>query len=69
MMPTYGTYFSTKAAVEQLTRVFAKEVGQRGVTVNSISPGPPTPNFLPRARVRKPSNNWLRWLRSDALVT
>lgn len=40
MMPTYGPYSATKAAVEQLTRVFAKEVGQRGITVNSISPGP-----------------------------
>jgi 3-oxoacyl-[acyl-carrier protein] reductase len=40
MMPAYGTYSATKSAVEQLTRVFAKEVGQRGITVNSISPGP-----------------------------
>jgi 3-oxoacyl-[acyl-carrier protein] reductase len=40
MMPTYGTYSATKAAVEQLTRVFAKEVGQRAITVNSILPGP-----------------------------
>jgi 3-oxoacyl-[acyl-carrier protein] reductase len=40
MMPTYGTYSGTKAAVEQLTRVFAKEVGHRGITVNSIAPGP-----------------------------
>jgi 3-oxoacyl-[acyl-carrier protein] reductase len=40
MMPAYGTYSATKAAVEQMTRVFAKEVGQRGITVNSISPGP-----------------------------
>jgi 3-oxoacyl-[acyl-carrier protein] reductase len=40
MLPTYGTYSATKAAVEQLTRVFAKEVGTRGITVNSISPGP-----------------------------
>jgi 3-oxoacyl-[acyl-carrier protein] reductase len=31
---------ATKAAVEQLTRVFAKEVGNRGINVNSISPGP-----------------------------
>lgn len=29
-----------KGAVEQLTRVFAKEMGSRGITVNSISPGP-----------------------------
>jgi 3-oxoacyl-[acyl-carrier protein] reductase len=40
MMPAYGSYSATKAAVEQLTRVFAKEVGARGITVNSISPGP-----------------------------
>jgi 3-oxoacyl-[acyl-carrier protein] reductase len=40
MMPAYGSYSATKAAVEQLTRVFAKEVGHRGITVNSISPGP-----------------------------
>ena len=40
MMPAYGTYSATKAAVEQMTRVFAKEVGQRGITVNSVSPGP-----------------------------
>jgi 3-oxoacyl-[acyl-carrier protein] reductase len=40
MLPTYGPYSASKAAVEQLTRVFAKEVGARGITVNSISPGP-----------------------------
>jgi 3-oxoacyl-[acyl-carrier protein] reductase len=40
MLPGYGTYVATKAAVEQLTRVFAKEVGKRGINVNSISPGP-----------------------------
>jgi 3-oxoacyl-[acyl-carrier protein] reductase len=40
MLPTYGAYCAAKAAVEQLTRVFAKEVGARGITVNSVSPGP-----------------------------
>ncbi len=40
MLPTYATYSATKAAVEQLTRVFAKEVGNRGINVNSVSPGP-----------------------------
>jgi 3-oxoacyl-[acyl-carrier protein] reductase len=40
MLPTYGTYVATKAAVEQLTRVFSKEVGNRGINVNSVSPGP-----------------------------
>ena len=33
-------YSSTKAAVEQLTRVLASEIGQSGVTVNAIGPTP-----------------------------
>lgn len=40
MLPGYGTYVATKAAVEQLTRVFAKEMGSRNINVNSVSPGP-----------------------------
>ncbi|MGP9545358.1 SDR family oxidoreductase [Psychrobacter sp. AOP7-B1-25] len=40
MLPTYGIYCATKGAVEQLTRVFAKEIGERGITVNAVSPGP-----------------------------
>jgi 3-oxoacyl-[acyl-carrier protein] reductase len=40
MLPTYSAYVATKGAVEQMTRVFAKEMGPRAITVNSISPGP-----------------------------
>lgn len=40
LLPTYGAYVATKGAVEQLTRVFAKEMGVRGITVNVVSPGP-----------------------------
>ena len=40
MIPTYATYVATKSAVEQFTRVFSKEMGPRGINVNSVSPGP-----------------------------
>ena len=40
LLPTYASYCATKAAVEQMTRIFAKEVGARGITVNVVSPGP-----------------------------
>lgn len=40
MMPTYAAYCASKGAVEQLTRVFAKEMGPRNITVNTLSPGP-----------------------------
>jgi len=39
-MPTYGACVATKGAVEQLTRAMAKELGPRGITINSVSPGP-----------------------------
>ncbi|WP_288376201.1 SDR family oxidoreductase [uncultured Chryseobacterium sp.] len=38
--PTYGVYAATKAAVEQMSRIFAKEIGSRGINVNCVMPGP-----------------------------
>lgn len=40
MLPKYGAYAATKAAVEQLTRIFAREAGKRGITANIVSSGP-----------------------------
>ena len=39
-METYGVYAATKAAVETLTAIQAKELRGRNITVNAVSPGP-----------------------------
>ena len=51
--PNALCYLATKGAIEQISRVLAKDLGARGITVNTISPGPvDTPMF----REGKPQN-------------
>ena len=38
--PNYLLYASSKGAVEQMTRVLAKDLGTRGINVNAVAPGP-----------------------------
>ena len=38
--PTYGVYAATKAAVEAMTSILAKELRGRTITVNTVAPGP-----------------------------
>ncbi|WP_192257572.1 SDR family oxidoreductase [Mesorhizobium silamurunense] len=38
--PAYGVYAATKAGVEAMTRILAKELGPRRITVNAVAPGP-----------------------------
>ena len=40
MQPNYLLYNTSKGAIEQMTRVLAKDLGRRGITVNAIAPGP-----------------------------
>lgn len=44
--PGYAIYNATKAATEGFTRVLAKELGGRRITVNSIAPGPVETNLF-----------------------
>lgn len=37
--PGIGPYAASKGAIEQLTAVAARELGSRGITVNTVSPG------------------------------
>ena len=38
--PTYAAYAATKAGIEAMSHVLAKELGPRKITVNVIAPGP-----------------------------
>ena len=38
--PGYAVYAATKAGVEAMTHVLAKELGPRRITVNAVAPGP-----------------------------
>jgi 3-oxoacyl-[acyl-carrier protein] reductase len=40
LQPTYAVYAGTKAAVEAMTSVLAKELRGRNITVNAVAPGP-----------------------------
>jgi 3-oxoacyl-[acyl-carrier protein] reductase len=49
--PTAGMslYAGSKAAGDTFTRVWAKELGAQGITVNSVAPGPTSPGSFDRA--------------------
>ncbi|WP_299532505.1 SDR family oxidoreductase [Ulvibacterium sp.] len=42
----YSVYAGAKAASEQFVKMVAKEIGSRGITVNSIAPGPLNTSFF-----------------------
>lgn len=53
MMPRYGAYAASKGAVEQITRVLARELGARGITVNAVCPGPVDTELFREGKTRE----------------
>lgn len=65
--PGISLYVAGKAAVEQMVFTLAKELGERGITVNAVAPGPTNtgllseggrataPQMTPLGRVAEPS--------------
>lgn len=51
-LPLTAVYGGSKAAVELFTRVLAKELGPRGITVNAVAPGGTATDMLSAERVR-----------------
>lgn len=46
-LPSYGAYVASKAAVEGITLILARELRGKDITVNTVAPGPTaTPLFL-----------------------
>jgi 3-oxoacyl-[acyl-carrier protein] reductase len=46
-LPSQSVYAASKAAVEQFTRVLAKELGARQITVNAVAPGATETDMVP----------------------
>ena len=38
--PPYTLYCATKGAIEQMTRLFSKDLARKGISVNAVAPGP-----------------------------
>lgn len=51
--PDLGVYAASKAAVKALSEAFALEAGQRGITVNTVMPGPVVPGIFDAAPLER----------------
>ena len=58
MLPNFTAYVASKGAIEQITHVLAKELGQRGITVNVVSPGTTDTELLGRNRTEEQNRQY-----------
>ncbi|MFA6009856.1 MAG: SDR family oxidoreductase [Desulfobacteraceae bacterium] len=59
----YSIYAGSKAPLEDFTRALAKEVGARGITVNTIAPGPLNTSFFYPAETPEA----IEWLKHQSI--
>ncbi|MCO8123965.1 SDR family oxidoreductase [Stieleria sp. TO1_6] len=58
MLPNYGAYVASKGAVEQLSRVLAKELGSKKINVNIVSPGPTDTELFNQGKSEEQKQNF-----------
>ncbi|KAI5461584.1 hypothetical protein BGZ63DRAFT_487405 [Mariannaea sp. PMI_226] len=51
--PDYLLYAATKGAIEQMTRVMAKGLAAKGITVNAVGPGPTATEFFLKGKTEE----------------
>lgn len=49
-MPGYLPYCANKGAIEQITRVLAKDLAPKGIVVNAVAPGPTATDLFMRGK-------------------
>ncbi|MGH3797042.1 MAG: SDR family oxidoreductase [Pseudonocardiaceae bacterium] len=59
--PFSASYAASKGAIEQLTKVAALELGNRGITVNAIRPGATDTDFLRNANSAAALEQVVKW--------
>lgn len=62
---TTGVYSATKAALRSMTRTFARELLDRGVRVNAVSPGPIDTGILERTMPVEAARAFLEQIKAD----
>ena len=53
MVPDFGLYSASKAAVDQITRAMARELGARNITVNAVAPGPTNTDLFREGKTKE----------------
>ncbi|GLS03318.1 3-ketoacyl-ACP reductase [Chitiniphilus shinanonensis] len=59
-LPGYAIYNASKAAVEAMTQVFAKELRGRDITVNAVAPGPVATELFLQGKTEEQIENFAR---------